>query len=84
MIKKLWARFDGMDVECVCEPHIRNARRCRDKKCQEFVVSFVEIDRENEEVLRNLNKSTRVLDNSVRKFQSEIVKSIQKMKKVKV
>lgn len=84
MIKKLWAKFNGMDVECVCEPHIKDVRKCRDKKCQEFVVSFTEIQREDEEILRKLNKSIQDLGKSTRKFQSEVAKSIRKMKKVKV
>ena len=42
MIKKLYALFEGMDVVCVCEPHVRE---CRDKECKEYVVRFIEIDR---------------------------------------
>jgi hypothetical protein len=81
LIKKLWTRFDGMNVICVCEPHMK---KCEDKKCQEFVVSFTEICRKNDDDLRSLDKSTRALDSSVRRFQSEVARSIRKMKKVKV
>ncbi len=81
LIKKLWVKFSGMDVVCVCEPHVRE---CRDKYCHEYVVSFTKIYREDEEVLRNLNKNTQDVDRVVRKFQSEVAKSIRKMKKVKL
>lgn len=81
MVKKLWVKFEGMDVECVCEPH---HRKCQDKNCSEYVVSFVEIDRSNEKFVDDITQSSKNLTNTLKKFQSEVSKSVKALKKIKI
>lgn len=84
MIKRVWAKFDGMDLACVCDPH---HRKCTDdKECKEYVTKFVEIDRQEklEEAVRHLDKDTRKLQRGMKKFESEVSKSIKQMRKFKI
>jgi NAD(P)H-hydrate repair Nnr-like enzyme with NAD(P)H-hydrate epimerase domain len=78
MIKKLWVKFNGMDVECVCN---ENNRKCRDKQCREYVVKFTEIKRQKEipklgkeqqkviDAIKGLNKSGTELTKTMKKFR---------------
>lgn len=79
MIKKVWAKFDDMDLTCVCDEH---HRKCKDDKCREYVVKFMEIDRKDEleEATKHLTAETKKLHNDMRKFQSEVSRSIRKFK----
>ena len=80
MIKKVWAKFDGMDLECVCDEH---HRKCKpDKSCKEYVVKFMEIDREQqvEEAVAQLENASKSLQRDMKKFQSKISRSIKKYK----
>ena len=77
MIKKLWVKFDGMEVGCICEPH---RRKCTDKQCKEYVVKFTEIDRTQEPVKVNVD----ALNRSVKKFETEINKTTRKLKNIKL
>ena len=80
MIKKVWAKFDGMDLECVCDEH---HRKCKpDEACKEYVVKFMEIDRQSEleEATKHLSIEARKLRTEMQKFQSKISRSIKKYK----
>lgn len=78
MIKKLCVKFNGMDVECVCN---ENNRKCRDKQCREYVVKFTEIKRQKEipklgkeqqkviDAIKGLNKSGTELTKTMKKFR---------------
>ena len=79
MIKKVWAKFEGMDLECVCDEH---HRKCKDATCKEYVVKFMEIDRkqELEEATKHLTIEARKLRTEMQKFQSKISRSIKKYK----
>lgn len=79
MIKKVWAKFDDMDLECVCDEH---HRKCKDDTCKEYVVKFMEIDRlpELEEATKHLSNEARKLRSEMQKFQSKISRSIKKYK----
>lgn len=80
MIKKVWAKFDGMDLECVCDEH---HKKCKpDESCKEYVVKFMEIDREQraEEAIAHLENASKSLQRDIKKFQSKISRSIKKYK----
>ena len=80
MIKKVWAKFDGMDLTCVCDEH---HKKCKpDADCKEYVVKFMEIDREQkiEDASVHLEMETKKLRKDIKKFQSEISRSIKKYK----
>ena len=80
MIKKVWAKFDGMDLECVCDEH---HKKCKpDESCKEYVVKFMEIDREQEveEAVAQLENASKNLQRDMKKFQSKISRSIKKYK----
>ena len=49
-----------MDLECVCDEH---HRKCKDDRCREYVVKFMEIDREDE-----LEEATKHLSNEAKKL----------------
>jgi len=79
LIKKLWAKFDNMDLTCVCDEH---HRKCKDDTCKEYVVKFMEIDREEkiEDFQVHIDMETKKLRNEIKKFQSQVSKSIKKFK----
>jgi len=80
LIKKVWAKFEGMDLECVCDEH---HRKCKpDESCKEYVVKFMEIDREQqvEEAVAQLENASKNLQRDMKKFQSKISRSIKKYK----
>lgn len=79
MIKRVWAKLDGEDIRCICDEH---HRKC-DEKCKEYVVKFIEVDRNKEEfddVIANLNKETETLRKNIKKFETQISRSIKKFK----
>lgn len=85
LIKKLWVKFDGMDVACVCDEH---HRKCADKDCKEYVVKFTEIKRSEEmsrfdKLEKDLTKDSRLIDKTTRNLKkqaTELKKSINKFK----
>lgn len=84
LIKKMWVKFDGMDVDCICDEH---HRKCRDDKCKEYIVKFTEIDRKEEVPNINISKEEAELKRAVRKLkrsESELSKSINKFKGFKL
>jgi hypothetical protein len=79
LIKRVWADIEGNDIKCICDEH---HRKC-DKKCKEYVVKFIEIDRNAEEFIdavATLNKETDSLRKNIKKFETQISKSIKKFK----
>lgn len=82
LIKKLWIKFNGMDIECVCEDH---NRKCRDKQCKEYVVKFTEIKR-NKKFLELDKEKQKVVDAIMGLTQSgtELSKTMRKFKRFKI
>ena len=84
LIKKVWAKFEDMDLVCVCEDHTRGGciQKGTELVCKEYVVKFMEIERQSEleEVTKHLSKETRKLRSEMRKFQSQVSRSIRKYK----
>ena len=81
MIKKVWAKFEDMDLTCVCDEHHKKCKP-QDATCKEYVVKFMEIDRESEleEATKHLDAETKKLRTEMQKFQSKISRSIKKYK----
>jgi hypothetical protein len=80
LIKKVWAKFEDMDLTCVCDEH---HRKCKDDNCKEYVVKFMEIDRTGEDIAdatKHLENASKSLRNDIRKFQSQVSKDIEKFK----
>jgi hypothetical protein len=77
LIKKVWAKFEDMDLMCVCDEHHRKCKE--DSKCREYVVKFMEIDR-TEDALAHLEKESANFRRDIKKFQSKVSKSIKKFK----
>jgi len=77
LIKKMWVKFDGMDVECICDEH---HRKCRDEGCKEYVVKFTEIERKLDGDLEELRGKIKGLSKEVRRTTSELKRSINKFK----
>ena len=75
----MWAKFNDMDLICVCDEH---HRKCKDDTCKEYVVKFMEIDREQklDDAVAHLEHETRNLRNDIKKFQSKVSRSIKKFK----
>jgi len=84
LIKKVWAKFEGMDLVCVCEDHTRGGctQKGEELGCKEYVAKFMEIDRrpELEEATKHLSNEARKLRSEMKKFQSKVSKSIRKYK----
>lgn len=88
LTKKLWTKFDDTDIECFCE-----RKKCAPEskpECKEYIVKFIEIERsaEFEEKTKTIKDATKLLEERLKreakKFETEIQKSIKKMKKFRV
>jgi len=80
LIKKVWAKFNEMDLTCVCDEH---HRKCKDDTCKEYVVKFMEIDRAQQDLddaSKELEKVSRDLRRDIKKFQSKVSRSVKKFK----
>jgi len=66
LIKKLWVKFDGLDVACVCNTKDLD---CRQDGCQEYVVKFTLIERAEDS---NLPSSQKSLADGCRKITSAL------------
>jgi hypothetical protein len=76
----MWAKFDGMDLKCICDEHHRKCEKS-DVECKEYIVKFIEIDRNDpDEVIDNMTEKIGTLSKDMKKFQSEISRSIRKFK----
>ncbi len=80
MIKKVWAKFDDMNLECVCDEH--NQKCESDVDCDEYVVKFTKIDREQrlDDALAHLENESKHLRREIKNFQSKVSRSIRKFK----
>ncbi len=70
LIKNVWVKFDGIEVECMCEGH---KRKCNKQECKEYVVKFIEIERTPGYVAGQLTKQ-------IGKLNTELKRSINKFK----
>ena len=80
MIKKVWAKFEGMDLTCVCDEH---HRKCQDDMCQEYVVKFMAINRAEqdlEDATKHLEDISKNVRRDIKKFQSKVSRSVKKYK----
>jgi hypothetical protein len=80
LIKKAWVKFDGMTVKCICD---ENDRKCKDDKaCKEYVIKFIEVDRTDKitDALKHIEKETDNLQKNIKKFESQVSRSIKKFK----
>jgi len=80
LIKKLWVKFNDMDIICMCNEH---KRKCRDKGCKEYVVKFIEIKRKD----KNLDKEIKDITDAVKglkKAETEVVKSMNKFRRLRI
>jgi len=79
LIKKVWAKFNDMDLTCVCDEH---HRKCKDDTCKEYVVRFTEIkrDKQIDDVVTHIKQESSNLRRDIKKFQSEISRSIKKFR----
>jgi len=84
LIKKVWAKFEGMDLVCVCEDHTRGGciQKGTELVCKEYVVKFMEIDREEklDDAVAHLEKESKNLRRDIKSFQSKVSRSIKKFK----
>jgi len=79
LIRKLWVKFEDMDVACVCEEH---RKKCKDKECKEYVVKFTEIKRaERDEELDRLEKELVQDGKLIEKFAKDLKKHATELKK---
>ena len=74
LILKAWVRFDNEgDIECIC-----NELQCSDCKnnydCNPYIVKFTPIEEKGIGEDNGLNKSTKNLNNNVRKLSREVEK----------
>jgi len=84
LIKKVWAKFEDMDLVCVCEDHTRGGciQKGTELVCKEYVVKFMEIDREQvlDDAMAHLEKESKNLRRDIKSFQSKVSRSIKKFK----
>ena len=85
MIKKLWVKFDGLDVECFCEENRKKCVKEEEPKCKEYVVKFVEIKRDitterATEILTREQKAVKNIIEKIKRYDSELKRNIKKFK----
>lgn len=79
MIKKLWVKFDGLDVVCVCNEGNKKCNLSEKPTCGEYVVKFTPIDRTDNV---NLSKSHKHLVDQRRKLSTELTKAVNHINKI--
>ena len=84
MIKKLWVKWNDMDVECVCN---ENNRKCADvpgekPKCKEYVVKFIEINRPV--FVKDPDDQIKDFGTAIKKFDRDLKKKIKELNRFKV
>ena len=85
MIKKLWVKFDDMDVACFCEEDRKKCVKEEKPECKEYVVKFIEIERDEtiERIKENMTREEKVMKDilsKLKKHDTELKKSIRKFK----
>ncbi len=81
MIKKLWVKFNEMDIECFCN---ENRKECPPESkpvCKEYIVKLIEIERQKEDI--EFKKGEKLFKDAVlklKKQETELRKSIRKFK----
>lgn len=85
MIKKMWVKFDEMDVECLCEESRKKCVKEEKPECKEYVVKFIEIKRnitaeKIQEVMTREQQAMKEIVAKVKKYDSELKKNIRKFK----
>ena len=79
MIRKLWVKFNELDVECVCNDGNKKCTLSDKPTCKEYVVKFTPIERLEE---RRLSKSPKYLADKRRKLSTEMTKTIKHLNKI--
>jgi hypothetical protein len=79
LIKRAWAKFNGLDIECVCN---EDNRKCDSHDCKEYVIKFIEVDRKSDidDAVMHLKNESTHLRQQIKKFQSKISSDIKKFK----
>ncbi len=83
MIRKLWVKFDEMEIECWCEENRKQCSAQEKPECKEYVVKFTEIKRTIKDVKINLSAEEKALLNLTKQLKrktTELTKSITKFK----
>jgi len=85
LIKKLWVKFDDMDVACFCEEDRKKCVKEEKPECKEYVVKFIEIERDEtiERIKENMTREEKVMKDilsKLKKHDTELKKSIRKFK----
>lgn len=88
--KKLWVKFDDLDIECFCYCNRKECAPEAKPKCKEYVVKFIEIERPNPLVEKSkiikdeIDKLEDILARQKKKFETELRKSLRQFKKFKI
>lgn len=86
---KLWIKFKDLDIVCFCA---YNERKCplEKKDCHLYLAKFIRIDdiEKHEQRVSELSSATKRLERRLKqehkKFETEIQRSIKKMKNFKI
>lgn len=83
---KLWIKFKDLDIECFCAYNDRRCTKDKRKGCGLYLVKFIQLD--DEEQSEKLKKASSSLEAQFKKenkrFESELKKSIDKLKRFKI
>jgi hypothetical protein len=85
MIKKLWVKFDELEIECFCEENRKECAPESKPECELYVVKFIKIKRDNtaEQIKESLTREEKAMKEiiaKVKRYESEFKKSIKKFK----
>jgi len=87
---KLWVKFDELDIVCFCDYNNRKCPKEKRENCSLYLAKFIPLEEEETSGEKHIDvadiaKSIETkLTHETRKFQSELKRNLQKMKKFKI
>jgi len=76
LIKQLWVKFDGIDIDCYCDINRKKCTKEQKPECKEYIVKFIQVDRSTEEFKEEL-KGLLV---ACKKHKTELERSLKRFK----
>jgi hypothetical protein len=77
--KKLWVKFDELDIECFCEADNKKCLPEEKPTCKEYVVKFIEIKRDEklDKFHQQLDETSTHLELASRRLKSEFNRTMK-------
>ena len=80
MIKKLWVKFDNLNIACFCE---EGNKKCNYQDCDEYVVKFTPVERseiEKKDITASIYKESKKLNTELDKATKHMNRMTRRLK----